>query len=162
MDQQDTKDQPTKAKQPIDRGKLVFAIVIAVAVVLVYMMQQSGTELPDWPGDLPAALAKAANEDRKVLVFFAGSPPSQDARNMSTKTLRHNAKNIRSHKLITVLIRLEKNDELSKRYKISEKLPVFLLLDSKGKELNRRAGFVGQTSFSQGFLDCAEVRTAGG
>ncbi len=161
MDPQDTKDQPAGTKQRIDRGKLIFGIVIAVAVVAVYMFQRSGAELPKWPGDLAAALAQAEKEDRKILVFFAADPPSTTARNMSTKTLKHNAKNIKTRKLICVLVRAKQDNELTKRYKISsKKLPVFLLLDSKGKELNRRSGFVGQTAFGGGFLDCQEVQVA--
>ena len=161
MDQQDSKDQSGGTKQRIDRGKLIFGIVIAVAVVAVYFFQRSGAELPEWPGDLPAALAQAEKEDRQVLVFFAADSPSATARDMSTKTLRHNAKNIKTRKLICVLVRVKQDEELIKRYKISrKKLPVFLLLDSKGKELNRRSGFVGQTNFSGQFLDCKAVQTA--
>ena len=155
MDQQDTTDKPTGKQRP-DKGKMIFLGVIILAVVLVYISQQSGAELPDWPDDLPAALAKARQEDRKVLVFFAGSPPSENARSMSTRTLAKNGRHISSRKLIKVLIQLKTSDELARRYNV-RKLPTFVLLDSQGAELNRRVGFVGEVSFREDFLDCQRV-----
>ena len=157
MDQQDNHNQPVETKRRKDRGKLIFLAVIAVAIILVYVSQRSGAELPNWPGDLPAALAQARQEDRKVLVFFAGNPPSTNARRMSTMTLSKNGRQIKRRKLITVLIQVKKIDELVKRYSI-KKFPTFLLLDAQGKELNRRIGFVGHGDFSIGFLDCSKVK----
>jgi hypothetical protein len=159
MDQQDNHDRPVEAKRRKDRAKLIFMGVLAVAVILVYISQQRAPELPDWSGDLPTALAQAEKEDRKLLVFFAGSPPSTNARRMSTTTLRKNSPRIRDRKLITVLIRVKKTDELAKRYDVRE-LPTFLLLDARGKELNRRVGFVGHMPFVTGFLDCGKVEKA--
>jgi hypothetical protein len=156
MDQQDTHDQATAAKHRKDKGKLIFLAIISVVVILVYMSQRSGAELPDWPGDLSAGLAQAKQEERKVLVFFASSPPSTTARKMSTSTLKMNNKYIKSRKLITVLIQVKKTDELAKRYSI-KKFPTFLLLDSEGKELNRRVGLVGEVPFRNEFLDCKKV-----
>jgi len=115
-------------------------------------------ELPDWPGDLSAALTKAKQEDRKVLVFFANNPPSTNARRMSTMTLSKNSKHIERGKFITVLIQTGKADDPAKQYSISD-FPTFLLLDAQGKELNRRVGFVGEVAFRNGFLDCSEVQT---
>ena len=157
MDQQDNQGQAVAGKQRKDKGKLIFLGVIAVAVILVYLTQRSGAELPKWPGDLPAALAKAKQEDRKVLVFFAGDPPSEIARKMSTMTLAKNSKAIVEGKFITVLVQAEKTDEQLKRYNI-KKLPTFLLLDSEGEVLNRRVGFVGQVPFRIGFLDCSDLK----
>ncbi|MDP6047691.1 MAG: hypothetical protein QGG25_18920, partial [Phycisphaerae bacterium] len=94
MDQLDTKDAPIEKKKARDRGKLIFLGVFILAVILVYITQQSGAALPDWPGDLQAALTKAKKEDRKVLVFFADKRPSTTARNMSTRTLKKNGKHI--------------------------------------------------------------------
>jgi thiol-disulfide isomerase/thioredoxin len=145
-----------EAKRRVDRGKLIFLAVIIVAVALVYISQQSGAELPDWPDDLEAALIQAKKEDRKVLVFFAGSPPSTVARTMSTGTLKKNAKQIKRGKLITVLVQVRKTEDPAKKYGVQE-YPTFLLLGSDGKELNRRVGFVGQSQFSIGFLDCSKV-----
>jgi thioredoxin-related protein len=92
----------------------------------------------------------------KVLVFFASSPPSTTARKMSTSTLKKSNKHIKRRKLITVLLQVKKTDELAKRYSI-KKLPTFLLLDSQGKELNRRVGLVGEVPFRNEFLDCTKV-----
>lgn len=157
QDHQDHQDQPGQTGRGKDRGKFIFLAIIVVAVFLVYISQRSGAELPKWPGDLAAALSKAEKEDRKILVFFAGYPPSTDAREMSRMTLVQNSKHIKDRKLITVLIQLKKTDDMAKRYKISD-LPTFLLLDPKGKELNRRVGFVGQAPFSLEFLDCSKVQ----
>ena len=157
MDQKDTIDQPDQSKSRKDRAKFIFLAVIAVAVVLVYISQQSGAELPDWPGDLPSALAKAKTEDRKVLVFFASDPASTTARDMSTRTLSKNSKHIAKRKLITVLIQCATGDELARKYGVRS-LPTFLLLDAQGQELNRRMGFVGQVPFVSEFLDCQKVQ----
>jgi hypothetical protein len=159
MDQQDNRDQSTDAKRRKDKAKLIFLAVTAVAVILIYVSQRSGSELPNWPGDLPTALVQARQEDRRVLVFFAGSPPSTNARRMSTMTLSKNGKHIKEGKFIKVLVQIKKTDELAKRYKISG-LPTFLLLDAQGKELNRRVGFVGQEPFRTEFLDCEKVEKA--
>jgi len=157
MDQKDNHDQPVEAKRRKDRGKLIFLTVIAVAVILVYISQRSGAELPNWPGDLPAALAKAVKADKKVLVFFAGSPPSATARWMSRTTLYKNNAYIRE-KFVSVLVQVKLTDEPAKSYNIS-RFPTFLVLDARGKELNRRVGKVGQTQFRDGFLDCSDVKT---
>ena len=157
MDQQDNHDQPVNTKRLKDRGKLIFLALVAVAVILVYISQQSGVELPNWPDDLSAALAQAKQEDRKVLVFFANSPPSTNARRMSTATLNKNAGYIAKGKFIKVLIRIKKTDDLAKRYNV-EDFPTFLLLDAQGQVLNRRVGFVGEVAFRNGFLDCSEVQ----
>jgi hypothetical protein len=157
MDQQDNNDQAAAAKRRKDKGKFIFLAIISVVVILVYISQQSGVELPDWPGDLSAGLAQAKQEERKVLVFFASSPPSEDARSMSTATLRKNAKHIKSGKFITLLIQGKKTDEQFKRYNVTA-LPTFLLLDSEGKVLNRRVRFVGEVPFNKGFLDCSDVQ----
>ena len=157
MDKQDNHDHPAETKRRKDRGKLVFLAVVTVAVAVVYLFQQSGAELPDWPNDLSEALTKAKREDRKVLVFFVANPPSTNARRMSTKTLKMNRKHIKEGKFITVLIQVKRTEEPAKRYNIQE-FPTFLLLDAQGKELNRRIGFVGEMAFRQGFLDCSEVQ----
>ena len=157
MNQQASNDQPVGAKPRMDRGKLIFLVIIASAMIAVYLSQQSGAELPAWPGDLQAALKQAKQEDRRVLLFLAGNPPSQNARNMSTKTLRKNTGKIESEKFITVLIQGKKTDELFKRYNVLM-LPTFLLLDAEGKVLNRRVGFVGEMPFKQGFLGCTELK----
>ncbi len=156
MDQLDTKDAPIEKKKARDRGKLIFLGVFILAVILVYITQQSGAALSDWPGDLQAALTKAKKEDRKVLVFFADKRPSTTARNMSTRTLKKNGKHISNRKLITVLLKVDKTGESAQRYRIRT-LPTFILLDSEGKELNRRVGFVGEVSFRNDFLDCGKV-----
>ena len=157
MNQQASNDQPVATKRRMDRGKLIFLLIFVLAMIAVYISQRSGAELPDWPGDLQAALAQAKQENRRVLVFFAGDPPSKNARDMATKTLQKNAGPIKDGKFITVLIQGKKSDELFKRYKIS-KLPTFLLLDGEDKELNRRDGFVGQGAFGGGFLKCTKVQ----
>ena len=157
MDQQNSNDQAIDSKRRRDRGKLIFGNVAVVAVALVYILQLSGAELPDWPDDLPAALAQAKKEDRRVLVFFAGNPASENARNMSRKTLDKNMKHIKRGKFLTVLLQVKKTDAVAKKYSISA-LPTFLLLDGDGKELNRRTGFVGQAAFHGGFLDCTVVK----
>ena len=156
MDQQDNHDKAVEAKRRRDKGKLIFLSLIAAAVILVYISQQSGVELPNWPGDLSAALVQARQGDRKVLVFFADSPPSTTARNMSTTTLKMNDKHITEDKFIKVLIQVAKTDEPAKRYNVKD-FPTFLLLDAQGKVLNRRVGFVGEVAFRIGFLDCSEV-----
>ena len=157
MDQQDNHNHPVESKRRKDKGKLIFLAVIAVAVILVYLSQRSDVALPDWPDDLPAALAQAKQEDRKVLVFFADRPPSAIARRMSTTTLKKNVGNIKKGKFITVLVQVKKTDELIKRYNVS-RFPTFLVLDAEGKVLNRRVGLVGEVPFSKGFLDCSDPK----
>jgi hypothetical protein len=154
MDQQDNQDQAAGAKRRKDRGKLIFGAVIAVVVILVYIFQLGGG-LPDWPDDLSGALIRAKQENRNVLIFFAGDPPSTNAQDMSRTTLQKNAAKITDGKFIKLLIKIKKTDELAERYKI-KRLPTFLLLDPQGKELDRRSKFVGQADFGK-FLNCSKV-----
>jgi thioredoxin-related protein len=157
MNQQGDPSHSSETKRRKDKGKLVFLIIIAVAIALVYLSQQSGAELPDWPGDLTQALAQAKQEDRRVLVFFASKSPSANARQISRRTLTKSAKQIERGKFIKVFIQVRKTDELVKRYGIPD-LPAFLILDPQGKELNRRIGFIGAAAFRTGFLYCTEVQ----
>ena len=158
MAQQDDQAASSHRKATHRKGKLIFIGAIAVVALVVYMTQRSGSELPNWPGNLQAALEKAKQEHRKVLVFFAANPPSTTARRMAKMTLPKNAAAIRKGRFITVLVRTESpRSDLARRYKL-KRLPTFLLLDAAGVELNRRVGFVGEVPFRKGFLDCSEVR----
>jgi len=157
MNQQDDSSQPSAPQQRTARGKMIFLAVVAVAVVVIYISQQSGVELPDWPGDVDKALAQGKSEDRRILLFFAGKSPSEEARWMSRKTLAKNRSRIKKDKLICVLVRGGRNTETAKRYKVSA-LPTFILLDPQGNELNRRIGRVGEVAFRDGFLDCSDVK----
>ena len=133
--------------------KIGFLAVLVVGGLAVYMRQRHGPQLKDWGEDLPSALAQAQEEGRRVLLFAMSHPPSQIARRLAATTIRKNGKAIRQHNLILVKITLSSSLQsgTARRYRI-KKLPTMLLLDSKGNELNRREGFIGEVEFRRDFL----------
>jgi len=157
MNQQDDPNRQAAQKRRGDRGKMIFLVIIVVAVAVIYWSQQSDVGLPKWPGDVDKALAEGKAENRRILLFFAGKPPSETARRMSRKTLKHNRARLRKDKIICVLVRAKRDGDLAKKYKVSE-FPTFILLDNLGKELNRRVGFIGEVAFRDSFLDCTKVQ----
>ena len=58
--------------------------------------------------------------------------------------------------LTKVVVPPSLDDAFAREHQIG-KLPTWLLLDSKGDELNRREGYIGEIEFRKGFLDCQMV-----
>ncbi len=147
----------TGSKTANRRTKIAFLVVLAVAAALVYVLVQRNTPGFNWPEDLDKALEQARARQRNVLVFFTSSPKSAIARRLIQTTLHKNAGAMAKERVIKVNVSLDTvNSDLAARYKISS-LPTFVLLSPEGKELNRREGFVGETDFHKGFLDCSKV-----
>ncbi len=142
-----------------DRGiKLAFLVVTVVLVVLVYVKQRSGLNLPGWGDDLSAALAQAAAENRPVLAFFVSSPPDQVSRELTKNTLPKNAEAIRKGRFIKVVVKVGSvaKSEPARRLGVTF-LPTMLVIGADGLEKNRREGFIGEVEFRNGFLDGGEV-----
>ena len=161
----DTNDASQTPQEPAGgdrRVKIVFGVVLLIAVVLVYYVQRKPPPdlTKDWPEGLAAALDRAKQEKRPVLVFFTGQSLSQTARRLLETTLRQRANRtaIREGRFIRVRVGLTSSltSDLVKKYKI-KKLPTMLLLAPDGAERNRRVGFIGEVPFRNGFLDCKVV-----
>ena len=154
--------QPTAEKTKRDRRmKAVFLTILAIAVILVYLNQRRDTQLEKWPDDLQKALKVASYENRPVLAFFVGSPPSETTRRLLRTTLHRpeNRRAVTEGRFVKVKVTLGRSldGELAKKYKI-KKLPTMVILDKNSKELNRRVGMIGEVPFRRGFLDRSEIQ----
>lgn len=126
------------------------------------LIQQKDPSLltKNWLNDLDKALSQAKEENRPVLVFFVGETLKDTTRRMLKTTLSKslNQKAIADGKFIRVHVKLDfaLKSEPTKQYKI-QTLPTMVILDSNGKELNRRKGFIGEMDFRSGFFDCKQI-----
>ncbi len=160
MDEQEAAAPQSDQAPKKDRWvKLIFLAVALAGIVVIWMRQRQGQTL-DWGENLTTALELAREKKKKVLVFFTSDPPGEEARWNIKGTLakKSNLEAIEEHKCIPVKIALDTALEstTAKRYRI-QALPTMLLLDSDGKELNRRVGKIGETEFRNGFLDLAKI-----
>lgn len=139
--------------------KLAFLVVTAVALAAIYYSQR-GLSITGWGGDLGAALAQAAVEDRPVVVFFAGSPPGQDDRWIKGNIIAkpENEAALEKGRFIRVLVNIGRvsTSKTAARYNITE-LPTLVVFGPDGVEKNRREGRIGEVEFRTGFLDCSQV-----
>ncbi len=154
----DSSTQANTAKAKIDhRIKILFVLIAIAGIVGVQLLQRSGQSLPDWGEDLDAALTQASQERLKVLVMLSDNPPGEISRWLAGGTIPKNAKAIQAGNFITVLIRLDSlDDPVAQKYKIKS-LPTMLILSSRGRELNRREGKIGEVPFRDEFLSLKKV-----
>lgn len=164
MNDQDDTPQTSQARSGRDRRvKILFGVVLLIAVGIVYYIQRRppGELIKGWPEGLGAAMARAKQEERQVLVFFTGESPSQTTRDLLKTTLRQPANKdaITKGRFIRVRVALKSSlrSDIAKKYKI-KKLPTMVLLGPDGVERNRRTGFIGEVPFRDGFLTCKVVR----
>lgn len=128
-------------------------ITILLLGLLQCCIRLAAAETPNqWSGDMSAALTRAAQEQRLVLVKFTGSDWSEWCQRLQKETLgrKHFLEYAQEH-LILVEVdfpqekklsdqQREKNAEWVKRYAV-EAFPTLLLLTPEGKEVGR-IGFI--------------------
>lgn len=155
---------PDKTEQssppPKSTKRTLFLVAVLLAIVAIWYIQRRGPELPDWGSDLGNALQVAQSANRKVVLFLMSSPPGEIDRWLVKATLAQPGNQQALNKANVVKVKLETslNSDLAKKYRVTE-LPTMLLLDPAGKELNRRAGKIGEVDFRNGFLDCSKIAT---
>ena len=130
------------------RGALI-ALVVLLGGLIAYWLIFANAWLPEnevaWRSDYEAALAQAAEADRPVLLDFTADwcpPCKQMLRDVySNKTL---AKRIEKH-VIPVKVDLskpnEKQEALARQWGVRG-IPTLVILDSEGREVSRRIGYV--------------------
>jgi hypothetical protein len=132
------------------RAKMAFLVVAILVAGVVYFLFQSGEEiLKNWPADFNATLADANQTGRNVLVVFLSNPPNDDSVFVATTTLTKpkNRQAIEAGKFARVkTVVNDLNGPLAGKYKLT-KLPTLMVLDSKGKEVARAEGRVGEVPF---------------
>ncbi len=162
MDEQEGNTNQTPREKPRkDRWiRLGFLAVVVVAVGAIYLVQRRGPALKGWNPGLNAALEQAGRENRRLLVFFMYSPPSEAARRMAATTLAQaqNRQAIEKGRFVRVKVPVSSlQSELARQYKLKS-LPTMMVLDSDGIERNRREGFIGEVAFRRGFLDLSQIQ----
>jgi len=155
-------DKPRK-KFPVDKWiKIGFVVVLIAIAAFVLTLQWGGVKIKGWDDDFEAALKQSKAENRNLLIFFTSSRPSHTARRLSQTTLAkpNGKKAIKDGNFICVIVGTSLKSETARRYRIN-KLPTMVILTPRGTELNRREGFIGQTDFHTGFLDCTKIHEPG-
>jgi hypothetical protein len=145
------------AKPGRDKVKAGFIVVVLGLIVLVWYLQRQSPQNLDWDQDLPKAMQQAKVEDRRLLVLVTTATPGEEDQ-FNNNTIGKNKKVLAEGRfiLVKVVVPLSLDAPFAKEHQIA-KVPTMLLLDSKGNELNRRAGRIGEVEFRKGFLDCQTV-----
>jgi len=153
-----TSASPPKAAGPSrDRWvKFAFLVVALAAAGAIYLLQRKNPEMPGWGADLKQSLAAAAENDKKVVVVFTNSPMSKEDRDLVTSALtRGSSRDVLIYlKYPCVHLTAKANQAEMDKYKV-RKLPTVLLLDSAGREVKRREGFMTNITFCTEFLEKA-------
>jgi hypothetical protein len=131
----------------VDRWvKLGFLAAAVIAVIIIYLVQQSPPELEGYETDLEAALRQAKRQDRNVFVFFSRdrSTPSADDEKMIRNELMHPKfrRFLDSAGCVKVWLTLLGDGEAAEKYGITSS-PAVLLLDKDGRRLRRAIGYKG-------------------
>ena len=148
-----TKSSPTKKPRSDRRIRLIFVAVIIVAMAVVYFQQRQPPELRGWGEDLDAGIAEAGRRNTKVLVFFTRSPPGYWDVRMIKEPFRWRPVLDVLERLNYVQVRqnLEDHSVAAEKYGVTEG-PTMLLLDSRGKLLKKRSGFMRGETLCNDFL----------
>jgi len=103
-------------------------------------------------------MKQAAEGGRRTVILFHASSPSQATRDLIKRVLTHAEikKALEGGKFIRVRLKTSLGSPVAKKYKIRD-LPTVVVVDSEGKELNRRVGYVSFAEFRAGFLDCTQI-----
>ena len=147
----ETPSAPVKSKT--DRYvKLAFMAVALIVVGWVIVHQHLTAPLKGWGKDLPAALAQAAAEGRRVVVIAYDSPQNHDYKKLRRIVRKAgNIEALREADVIQVHARMDADDPLAKQFGITA-FPTTLLIGPDGKTITRRVGYIGEVRFRTDFL----------
>ncbi len=140
------------------KGRLILLLIIVGMAIVVWVIQRSGPPLSGWGKDLEAAMKQASEGRRRAVILFQASSPSQPTRDLIKRVLGHSEtkKALEGGKFIRVQLKTSLGSPVAKEYKIRD-LPTVVIVDSEGKELNRRVGYISFAEFLAGFLDCTQI-----
>lgn len=150
--QQANHETPSPANR---RAKIVLLIAVLIIGGLIYFMKQTkDPQLNGWGSDLAGALARAAADNKKVVVLFTREPMSETDKQLITVTLTHDTSVGVLDRLKYPLVHLsiQANAKEAEQYKVTAS-PVLLLLDADGKVAKRQDGFVTDLDFCNNFLN---------
>jgi thiol:disulfide interchange protein len=143
----------------VKRSALVFAALAAVIIVTACGGPEPVSEAPieavanhatvevAWESEMPAALERARNEGKPVLVNFYADWCVWCKR-LETTTLRDaNVASVLQNKVVPLSLNVEGDGkELSNEYRV-DGLPTIIVLDAGGRELGRIPGYMPPDSF---------------
>jgi thioredoxin-related protein len=142
MAEQDSQEQTAESGKA-GRGKYVFLLIAIVAFFLVWWLQRSDPALPDWSNDLEATMDTAAEQDRRVLVFFSNDPMTHDDKRAVEDVLKHpDTRLVLEHgNFLTVHLERNRDTAAAERYGIAS-TPAFVLLEPGGEVVRRHQGYL--------------------
>lgn len=131
-----------------------FALLFSLTTGCTAAQKDSGVvNDPAWTQDYDAALAKAKESGRRVLINFTGSDWCHWCIKMDEETLsQEEFKQYAAEHLVLVYVdkpmrrkldadQVAKNSKLMRQYGV-EGFPTFVVLDPDGHEVDRRSGYV--------------------
>ena len=149
------------------RSALVFAALAAVIIVTACSGPEPVSEAPFeavanhatveivWESDMPAALERARNEGKPVLVNFYADWCVWCKRLESTTLRDAKVASVLQNKVVPLSLNVEGDGkELSNEYQV-DGLPTVIVLDAGGREIGRIPGYMPPDSFLkrvEGFL----------
>lgn len=155
MQQQQEPEQKGKKSSKDRLIKITFAIVTIVILAAVFHFQRKQPfVLKDWSDNLDECLARAANENRQVLVLFINATPGKTEHRLAeTVSHRKGRQAIQQGNFILAKAVVDslQNSPVATKYNLKH-LPTLMLLDKTGQELARREGYVPVTEFTGEFL----------
>jgi thioredoxin len=107
-----------------------------------------------WTESLPNA-QKQAVKDKKVVMVDFWAEWCGPCKQMLATTYKDKAVVTQSKKFVPVLVDVDKQASLAKKYNV-EAIPTVIFMDGKGKVLGRSVGFVDKTAFLKLMNDAAK------
>jgi len=139
---------------PILAATILLVTPIATAQQLVTQAPQASSVPTGRGKNLDQALQAAAESKKPVLVFFSSNniPPCKA---MKDKVLKEQEVRDAMAAFEVVDIDVDQQPEIAGKYKVNQ-LPVFMVLDAKGSEIDRFGGFLPPQAFIETLRDAAD------
>ncbi len=131
-------------------NRCALAAALLVAVSIPHAVAQKGNTKSDhgpikWSTNYKAAMEQAKKSGKPAFIDF-WAPWCGPCRQMLATTYKDKTVVARSAKFVPILIDVDKNREIARKYNVSA-IPKVVFLDSKGEILTEEVGYLSATEF---------------